>query len=156
LLHDFYEFATHRRKIRNQYRYVISPLTMFELFFGLAGADDKHFHNNQAQFQTLRGTGRPSILPFPERFAIKRALQMDIGQEFHTPAECEQYMRLVLKARSRLEIETGKVTLSPPRRNQGAGMHLDDMREARLALVQDHVELLRREDTGESSCKQHK
>jgi hypothetical protein len=52
---------------------------------------------------------------------------MDIGQEFHTPAECEQYMRLVLKARSRLEIETGKVTLSPLRRNQGPGMHLDDM-----------------------------
>jgi hypothetical protein len=58
-------------------------------------------------------------------------LQMDIGQEFHTPAECEQYMRLVLKARSRLEIETGKVTLSRLRRNRGAGMHLDDMRAAR-------------------------
>ena len=140
------------RKIRNQYRYVISPLTMFELFFGLAGADDKHFHNHQARFQTLRGTGRPSILPFPpERFAIKRALQMDIGQEFHTPAECEQYMRLVLKARSRLEIETGKVTLSRLRRNRGAGMRLDDMRDARPMFVKDHVELMRRVRRGQQA-----
>jgi hypothetical protein len=136
------------RKIKNQYRYVISPLTMFELFFGLAGADDKHFHNNQAQFQTLRGTGRPSILSFPERFAIKRALQIDIGQEFHPPEECERYIRLVLKARSRLEIETGKIVLSPLQRKQGTGMRLDDMRDARLAIVKDHIELLHRVRSG--------
>jgi hypothetical protein len=137
------------RKVRNQYRYLISPLTMFELFFGLAGADEKHFHVHHARFQTLRGTGQPTILALPERFAIKRALEIDIGQDFHTPQECARYISLVLKARSRSEIEIGKVILSPLQRKRGTGMLLDDMRDSRLAIVKDHVELLQRVRSGE-------
>ena len=69
------------KRIKRDHHYVISPLTMFELLFGLAGSDSRKFAQHQERFRVLSGNGRAIILTFPEHFAIRKSIGLDIPQE---------------------------------------------------------------------------
>lgn len=128
------------RVLYQQYRYIISPLSMFELFFGLAGSKGNRFATHQGRFRQLCGPGTPSVLALPEAFAIKKALGVDVPPPPETPAQHLKNIRIVLAARGEPDIETGLVRL--PNQGKGFGLDLRDMANARQSMIRDHAALL--------------
>ncbi|MBL8292595.1 MAG: hypothetical protein JNN08_12205 [Bryobacterales bacterium] len=63
------------RVLDQQYRYIISPLSMFELFFGLAASEGNHFATHQERFRQLCGPRTPGQLPSCQRRPAKGCAQ---------------------------------------------------------------------------------
>jgi predicted nucleic acid-binding protein len=63
------------RRIKNEFKYVISPLTIFELLFGLANSEQSYFGEQKERFRVLMGTSQPRVWPLPEDFALKKVFK---------------------------------------------------------------------------------
>lgn len=128
------------RVLDQQYRYIISPLSMFELFFGLAASEGNHFATHQERFRQLWGPRTPLVLELPEAFAIKKALGVDVPAPPESPEQHRNNILIVLAAKSKEDIETGRVRL--PSQRKGFGLDLADMAKARQLMITDHAVLL--------------
>jgi hypothetical protein len=71
-------FGESRRRIKNKHRIVVSPNTMIELLDAVAAAKtDEHFEIRRDRMRIMTGDGKPTFLPFPGQFALRKALNIN-------------------------------------------------------------------------------
>lgn len=101
------------QSLRRNYTYRISPITIYELLGGLAGAQD--FKSWRLALKILYGTGRRKVLSLPSVFICRNffgVVPPDI--EDYTPETAERWIRVVLAAKDKDSLQTGNVHISYP------------------------------------------
>jgi hypothetical protein len=100
------------RYITGSFEYVISPLTLCELLHGVAAGTDIYFNQNRKAIRVLVPPHRVKrFLDFPGAFVLKTVLHRKIEVQRIEPEEFDTWVKLVLKARSKAELEWGGVRL---------------------------------------------
>jgi len=113
------EWLSIRRYVLQDYKYVISPLTLLEILIKIGRGDKRYFEKNRKALQVLVGTKKnKTFLDFPGRFLLKHVVGNTTPPKFR-PQDFEQWTRAVLKARDKTALEHGTVKFWHPRRAYG-------------------------------------
>lgn len=110
------------RTLRNRYRYYISPLTGYELIAGLATGKPEFFRQNQEPVRVLYPAGPKQVLP-----VLKVFVPFQLFGEKREPArstpDLDLWLRMVLKAKDRRELESGRMPVGASRRRLGLDLN---------------------------------
>jgi hypothetical protein len=102
------------RYVRQNFRYVVSPLTLCELLRGVACGTELYFNENREAIRVLvPSPARDRFLPFPSAFVLKTVLNCEQGAPSLPTRQFDMWVRVVLKASSKHELEAGDVRLGP-------------------------------------------
>jgi hypothetical protein len=102
------------RYVKENFQYVISPLTLCELLRGVASGTDLYFDENREAIRVLiPSLAHPRFLEFPAAFVLKTVLNCTQGAPSLGTEEFEKWVRVVLRASSKDQLECGDVRLGP-------------------------------------------
>jgi len=123
------------RSICSRCRDFISPLTVYELVAGLASGTDAHFKQNREAIKAVYPVGHKRFLPslrvllpkqlFGERAKVAHSFDLDF----------DLWVRAVLKARNRQELESGRMKVGLKGR-KGFGLILDEI-DKQMRYIED-------------------
>lgn len=121
-----------RKRINRDFRIVVSPNTFAELLHSIKGAQtDEHFEIRKERIRVMTGNRRPVFLDFPAQFVLRSALGMDEGPVNPPlgalgPKDFSLWHRVVMKAKSRADLQNADVVLPLHRERLGFDVDLVD------------------------------
>lgn len=139
-----------RRYTKQNYRYVVSPMTTNELLLGVANGDPLYFPKDQARASVLRGSEPFTMLALPGAFALKQLLNKPVKSPNDEKGGFKQCLKILLEAESkdqlaRFEVGPKKRRLNfdalQARHNAGKGEHariLEALRSGELREPNQH------------------
>lgn len=130
------------KRINREFRVVVSPETFLELLDAVKGGDGTHFETDKQRLQLMRGTRKPEFLAFPGTFALEKVLGLKSKVSKFGPADFNQWLRVVLHAKSRDQLFGGNVRLPSDRRRKTWGFDPAKIREQQAEGKAHHRALM--------------
>ena len=116
-------------------RYFISPLTVYELVAGLTSGTDAHFEQNREAIKALYPVGHKRFLPSLRVFLPKQLFGERVKVSHSFDMDFDLWVRAVLKARSRRELESGRMKVGLKGR-KGFGLLLNEI-DKQMRCIED-------------------
>lgn len=124
-----------------RFRYYISPLTVYELVAGLATGQDNYFNRNREAIRSVYPTGPKRFLPLLRSFIPKQLFGETIKLPQSVDVDFDLWIKTVLKARTRQELESGKLRVGLKGR-KGIGLRLESINEQMRQIEDGFANLL--------------
>jgi hypothetical protein len=129
------EWSKVSNRVFRKFRYFISPLTVYELVAGLASADERHFIQNQEAIRAVYPTGPKTFLPLLRAFIPAQLFRERVMVPPSIDTDFKLWVKVILKARSRKELESGKLGIGIKGR-KGFGILLDGV-NSQMRVIED-------------------
>ncbi len=116
-----YDIHRIQATLRKSYRIVVSPETLIEILNGVIGAKtDEHLAKDQRKLRTATGNETtPTVLRFPGDFALRTVLGIQSSLPAFNPNHFRLWIKAVLHAGSRYELEQRHVRIPNRRATYG-------------------------------------
>jgi len=124
-----------------EFRYQISPLTVYELIAGLATGQDSFFNRNREALRAVYPTGPKRFLPLLRSFIPKQLFGENIKLPPSVDVDFDLWIKTVLKARTREELESGKLKVGLKGR-KGFGLDLESINKQMRQIEDGFANLL--------------
>jgi len=122
-------------------RYYISPLTVYELVAGLDTGQGRYFNRNREAIRVVYPTGPKRFLPQLRSFIPKQLFGESVRLPHSVDVDFDLWIKAVLKARTREELESGKLKVGLKGR-KGIGLDLRSINEQMRRIEDGFANLL--------------
>ena len=127
--------------VYREFRYHISPLTVYELVAGLDTGQDRYFNRNREAIRAVYPTGPKRFLPLLRSFIPKQLFGETVKLPPSVDVDFDLWIKAVLKARTREELESGKLKVGLKGR-KGIGLRLESINEQMRRIEDGFANLL--------------
>ena len=108
------QWAKSRKRLTKQFRYCISPLTLYELLVGFGRSKDQFFEQNKEAIRILYGSsGNRTFLRLPGQFVMETVLGIAERKVGFETEDYDLWIKAVLRASDKQSLETGRIEVSP-------------------------------------------
>lgn len=136
------EWSKVQNYISENYEYVMSPITLYELLNGFERRPDAQFLKDRKVFEVLYAPrGKKRFLRWPSRFVLETVFgDFRLKKDFE-PNDLDRWVRVVLAARDKVALRTLNVEL-PNHPDQTFGLRLIHFESAVEKVKQEHIKIL--------------
>lgn len=126
------------RRVFREFRYYISPLTVYELVSALATADPKFFTQNREAIRVVYPVGQKRFLEHLRVFVPNTLWGEHRKAPDHVEADYDLWLKAILTAPDRRTLESGKLKVSMKGR-KGFGLLLDEINRSMRTVQRDYA-----------------